>query len=75
MERIKVQTVSQRTDVNQRWSLIILSGRCSTSISFQFFTLNNEMFELMTKYPLDSMDCTRLYLKEVRNELKTSQIC
>ena len=42
MERIKVQTVYQRADVNQRWSLIILSGSCSKSISFQFFTLNNE---------------------------------
>ena len=33
MERIKVQTVYQRADINQRWSLIILSGS-STSISF-----------------------------------------
>ena len=31
-----------------------------------------KVFELMTKYSLDSMDCTIFYLKEVRNELKTS---
>ena len=41
MERIKQQTVYDRADVNQLWSLIILSGTYSTSISVQFFTLSN----------------------------------
>ena len=42
MERIKGQTVYDRADISQLWSLIILSGRCSTSVSFQFFMLSNE---------------------------------
>ena len=37
MERIKGQTVYDRADISQLWSLIILSGSCSTSVSFQFF--------------------------------------
>ena len=41
MERIKKKTVSDRADVNQLWSLIILSGSYSKSIIFQFFTLSN----------------------------------
>ena len=41
MERTKGQIVSDRADVNQLWSLIILTDSCSTSISFQFFTLSN----------------------------------
>ena len=41
MDRVKGKTVSDRADVNKLWSLIILSGSCSTSISFQFSKLNN----------------------------------
>ena len=41
MERTEGQIVSDRADVNQLWSLIILTDSCSTSISFQFFTLSN----------------------------------
>ena len=41
MDRVKGKTVSDRADVNKLWSLIILSGSYSTSISFQFSTLNN----------------------------------
>ena len=41
MERIKQQPVYDRADDYQLWSLIILSGNYSKSISFQFFTLSN----------------------------------
>ena len=37
MERIKQQPVYDRADVNQLWSLIILSGSYSKSISFSVF--------------------------------------
>ena len=41
MERMKQQTVYDCADVYQLWSLIILSGSYSMSISFQFFALSN----------------------------------
>ena len=34
-----------------------------------------EVFELMTKYSLNSIECTWFHLTEVRDELKISWIC